>query len=96
GFGLPLVEAMACGTPVIASDLPVFREVGGEAAVYRDPYNAAAWVAAADTLLHDRGDPREWRGRRRAVLERAADFGLEEYARGMRAVYRRVLRAEGP
>jgi len=96
GFGLPLVEAMACGTPVVASDLPVFREVGGEAAVYRDPYDAAAWVDAVDTLLHDRRDAREWRGRRQAALERAADFDLEGYARGMRAVYRRVMRSEEP
>ncbi|HEX8694948.1 MAG TPA: glycosyltransferase family 1 protein [Longimicrobium sp.] len=91
GFGLPLVEALACGTPVVASDLPVFREVGGEAVVYRDPLNAAAWVDAVDELLWDRRDRRQWRGRREAALERAAEFGLEAYARGMVAVYRRVL-----
>jgi len=36
GFGLPLVEAMACGTPVVASDIPVFREVGGDAVLLVD------------------------------------------------------------
>jgi glycosyltransferase involved in cell wall biosynthesis len=37
GFGLPLIEAMSCGVPFIASDIPVFREVGGDAALYFDP-----------------------------------------------------------
>lgn len=39
GFGLPLVEAMACGTPVVASDIPVFREVGGDAVLLVDYHN---------------------------------------------------------
>jgi glycosyltransferase involved in cell wall biosynthesis len=39
GFGLPLIEAMAAGTPVLASDIPVFREVGGDAPLYFDPSN---------------------------------------------------------
>jgi glycosyltransferase involved in cell wall biosynthesis len=34
GFGLPVLEAMACGTPVVAADEPALREVGGDAAVY--------------------------------------------------------------
>ena len=39
GFGLPLLEAMTCGCPVLASDIPVFREVCGDAAIYFDPYD---------------------------------------------------------
>ncbi len=37
GYGLPLVEAMSLGTPVIASDIPIFREVGGDAVAYVHP-----------------------------------------------------------
>jgi glycosyltransferase involved in cell wall biosynthesis len=46
GFGLPFVEALQAGTPVIASDLPVFREIGQGAAVLLDPAEPAAWERA--------------------------------------------------
>ena len=91
GFGWPLVEAMACGTPVVASDLPVFREVCGEAADYAPVRDLQRWVEAVDRLLLDRGDAREWSGRRDAALERADRFSLEAYAHGVTSVYRRML-----
>ena len=43
GFGLPVVEALHLGTPVIASDLPVFREIAGDIPVYLDPTDGAGW-----------------------------------------------------
>lgn len=46
GFGLPLAEALACGTPVVASDLPAHRETAGAAAEYLDPREDAAWAQA--------------------------------------------------
>lgn len=56
GFGLPFVEALQAGTPVIASDLPVFREIGQGAACLLDPADSEAWeraiVAAMDGDRH--------------------------------------------
>lgn len=46
GFGLPVVEAMQQGTPVIASDLPVFREIAGDVPLYCDPLDGPAWERA--------------------------------------------------
>lgn len=91
GFGWPVVEALACGTPVVAGDLPVFREVGGEAVTYVPVRDLAAWVATADRLLLDRGRD----ARREAALRRADLFSLEAYARGLIAVYRQVLGIHG-
>jgi glycosyltransferase involved in cell wall biosynthesis len=44
GFGLPVIEALAVGTPVIASDLPAHREIAGDLAVYRDPTDGPGWL----------------------------------------------------
>ena len=53
GFGLPLVEAMAAGAPLVCSDIPVFREVAAEAAVFVPPDDAEAWARALVRLLSD-------------------------------------------
>jgi glycosyltransferase involved in cell wall biosynthesis len=48
GYGMPLVEALDIGTPVIASGLPVFREIAGEVPDYLDPLDGPAWLRAAE------------------------------------------------
>ncbi len=48
GFGIPVAEAMAAGVPVIASDIDVFREIGGDALEYIDPLNGLGWLEAID------------------------------------------------
>lgn len=51
GFGLPVIEGMAAGVPVVASDLPVFREVGGDAVTYFDPVDTRSLVEAIDFAI---------------------------------------------
>ena len=46
GFGLPVVEALQCGTPVIVSDLPVYREIASDIPLYLDPHDEQAWETA--------------------------------------------------
>src|SRR5262249_11935942 len=51
GFGIPVLEAMACGTLPLLADLPVFREVAGDAAWFFDPFDPEAMAAAMDRAL---------------------------------------------
>lgn len=53
GFGIPVLEAMAAGAPVIASDIPAVREVAGDAALLVPPLDVAKWTVALDTMLVD-------------------------------------------
>ena len=71
GFGLPPLEAMACGAPVITSNVSSLPEVVGDAAVTIDPTDTRALVTAIEHLLNDR-DARD--DLRRRGLARAARF----------------------
>jgi hypothetical protein len=71
GFGLPLLEAMACGTPAIAADVEALREVGGDAARFVPAGDDAAFASAIAGLLHD---PREAKRLRVEGLRRASQF----------------------
>ena len=53
GFGLPLVEAMAAGTPIVCSDIPVFREVAADAALFVPADDAPGWAQAVAQVLSD-------------------------------------------
>lgn len=69
GFGLPIVEALALGTPVIASDIPAHREVGGAAASYLDPLDGPGWRRA---VLERAAEDAATLARRRGALGEAA------------------------
>ena len=92
GFGLPLAEAMACGTPVVASDLPVLREIGGDAAEYCAVGDISGWADTIARLFREREtDPEAWQRRRAVGIHRASRFTWAEYARRMAAIYSELL-----
>jgi glycosyltransferase involved in cell wall biosynthesis len=92
GFGLPVAEAMACGTVVVATDMPVFREVGGDAAVYCPKSDLPAWSETIVGLLRERRDDfEEWQQRRQAGVTRAGAFTWNNYAAQIVALYRLIL-----
>jgi glycosyltransferase involved in cell wall biosynthesis len=86
GFGLPVVEALACGSIVVASDIPVFREVGGTAAVFCPLADVELWSAKIDALLASSGAESE----RAARLAWAAQFTWAEHTRQVVAAYQRL------
>jgi glycosyltransferase involved in cell wall biosynthesis len=88
GFGLPLLEAMACGTPAVAARAAALPEIGGDAARYFDPISVEEMVAALRDVLRD-ALLREEMARR--GLAQAARFSWPRAAQETRAVYQRVL-----
>jgi glycosyltransferase involved in cell wall biosynthesis len=89
GFGLPVLEALACGTPVVASNAASLPEVGGDAVLYAWPEDVRSWTRLLTLALDDaelRGSLRE-RG-----LRQAAKFRWDTMARETLEVYRRVIR----
>jgi glycosyltransferase involved in cell wall biosynthesis len=87
GFGLPAVEALACGTAVVAADLPALREVLGDQAELVPPGDATALAAALARVLADPGGEAA-RAARRA---RAASFTWESCAQVTLSAYHRAL-----
>jgi glycosyltransferase involved in cell wall biosynthesis len=77
GFGLPAVEALACGTPVVACEVPALREVLGERATFVAPGDMPAMVAAAESATRPAPPPLPW--------------SWEDAARATWGVYARVI-----
>jgi glycosyltransferase involved in cell wall biosynthesis len=59
GYGLPVVEALRAGAPVIASDLPVFREIAGDVPDYLDPLDGPAWERAINSYAQENSPARD-------------------------------------
>ena len=87
GFGIPLLEAMACGTLVLASDNEVFNEVAGDAAIYFDPYDLTGISRALETSLDDK-IRKEYIGR---GFVQVAKYSWDQCAEQTHAVYRKAL-----
>lgn len=87
GFGLPLVEAMSCGCPVIASDRGSLPEVAGAGALCFDAFDVQAMAKALVSLLRS---PDELQQQRFQALRRAADFSWDKAAQETISVYHHV------
>ncbi len=88
GFGFPVLESMACGTPVIASNVSSLPEVAGDAALLVDPYDVEA---IADAMRHVLSDTTLTSDLRRRGKAQAARFIPEATAQQLRDVYSKVL-----
>jgi glycosyltransferase involved in cell wall biosynthesis len=92
GFGLPPLEAMAAGCPVVVGDIPVLREVARDAALRVAPLDARAW---AETLVRVATSPGLRANLARAGRGRAGAFTWEEAARATASLYDRVTSRRG-
>lgn len=88
GFGLPVLEAMACGTPVVTSRTGALGEVAGDAALLVDPTDVEDMAAGLEKVL---GDSQLRADLARRGLVRAAQFSWEQVARETVRVYQRTL-----
>jgi glycosyltransferase involved in cell wall biosynthesis len=79
GFGVPIIEALAANTPVLCSDIPVFREVAGDLADYFDPFATASICASVKRVIAQQDEQRARIRDRQADLARR--FGYQTQAR---------------
>lgn len=88
GFGLPIIEAMACGTAVACANASSLPEVGGNAAVYFDPHDTNDMVQTIINLLQNEG---ERNGRQQLSLQQAAQFTWTKTAQATLNLYRQII-----
>ncbi len=88
GFGLPLIEALACGTIVVASDLPVLHEVGGDAVIFAPPADLPIWIATVSRVL----DNPETAPPCLTRLAQAAKYSWQSHANTIWLAYEKLLK----
>lgn len=93
GFGIPVIEALSCGTDVIASDLPVFRELAGNAVAYFEPH--AVYEQAAENLAQAMLHFKAAGAAQRTAYQKAAErYAPEALLPGLAAYFERLVSEE--
>ncbi|MCL2167690.1 MAG: glycosyltransferase family 4 protein [Lentimicrobiaceae bacterium] len=84
GFGIPILEALSVGTPIATSNLSSMPEVGGDAALYFDPYNIEDIASKINLLLNDKKTVTELNGHRSKQLEK---FSIQDITKKVNEIY---------
>lgn len=87
GFGIPIIEAMAAGTPVVCSDIPMFREIGKDAALFCDPKNSQQFAENISKVLEDQPLREKLV---RSGIENAQNFTWQKTAKKTSGVYKDI------
>jgi glycosyltransferase involved in cell wall biosynthesis len=93
GFGYPVLESFSCGTEVICSDIPIFRETARDLPHYFPPGNPRELARILDTFVEQKPSTPKTTHRRARLIESVSQFTWNKMASDYAAVYRRVLKA---